>query len=199
MRSPVLRALNLASAVTLLGVLCGGAGLVGAATGRKLLMLCAVALAMLTDYLDGKVARRLGQSSDFGAQLDSLSDAQSFVLVPALALNVSMPGTGSVIIGGLYLLCGISRLAAFHSAGIQLVRGRECFYGVPTSTGGAAFLLASALAPWCGAWLVQVVLLAMAPLMISGVAYPKRGAHEILCTAAAVIAILLEVVRTFVQ
>ena len=62
-RSPVLPAINQASAITLLGVLSGGAALWATATGHTLLMLSGVALALLTDFLDGLVARRLRQTS----------------------------------------------------------------------------------------------------------------------------------------
>ena len=43
-------------------------------------------LAMLFDMLDGSAARLTNQTSDFGAQLDSLCDAISFGLAPAFIL-----------------------------------------------------------------------------------------------------------------
>lgn len=43
-------------------------------------------LAMLFDMLDGSAARLTNQTSDFGAQLDSLSDAISFGVAPAFIM-----------------------------------------------------------------------------------------------------------------
>ena len=43
-------------------------------------------LAMLFDLLDGSAARWARQTSDFGAQLDSLSDSISFGIAPAFLM-----------------------------------------------------------------------------------------------------------------
>jgi len=43
-----------------------------------------VAGAIVLDLLDGRIARLTGTASEFGAQLDSLSDAISFGVAPAL-------------------------------------------------------------------------------------------------------------------
>ena len=47
--------------------------------------LAVLALALLTDFLDGQLARRLGQVSDRGAELDSLGDLCLYLAVPVAA------------------------------------------------------------------------------------------------------------------
>jgi len=47
-----------------------------------------ILVAAITDYLDGKVARKLGQTSDFGALLDPIAD-RIFVLSVCLALYIT--------------------------------------------------------------------------------------------------------------
>lgn len=47
--------------------------------------LAVLALALLTDLLDGALARRLGQVSDRGAELDSLGDLCVYLAVPVAA------------------------------------------------------------------------------------------------------------------
>ena len=47
-----------------------------------------VFVAMVCDALDGRVARMTGQTSSFGAQLDSLADMVTFGLVPAFIAKV---------------------------------------------------------------------------------------------------------------
>ncbi len=55
-------------------------------TGDLILASKLIFLAMLFDMLDGSAARLTNQTSDFGAQLDSLCDAISFGLAPAFIL-----------------------------------------------------------------------------------------------------------------
>ena len=74
-------------------------------------------VAMIFDALDGPVARLSSQTSDFGAQLDSLSDAISFGVAPAfLMLRVSYVFHPRVlwVIALLYVLSVLLRLARFN-------------------------------------------------------------------------------------
>ena len=48
-----------------------------------------IMLAAFFDFFDGWVARKLKKSSQFGAELDSLSDFISFGLAPSLLINLS--------------------------------------------------------------------------------------------------------------
>jgi phosphatidylserine synthase len=190
-QSPVLAAMNLPSAVTLLGACGGGAALIGAARGRPLLIVGGIALALLTDKLDGLLARRLQQQSDFGAQLDSLADSLAFVAAPALTVALLIGGAVGPLLGALYLLCGIGRLAAFHSIGVITVGGRACFVGLPTPAAAAAFLVALTLRPYLGVLPMALCLAATAPLMISRLPWPKRGLHDVFCASSAALAIAL--------
>src|SRR5215203_2684966 len=78
--------------------------------------------AMLFDVLDGYLARRSGQASQFGAELDSLCDAISFGAAPAVFL-IQLGGNYDLrppwqhlyyIVGLLYVSCAILRLARFN-------------------------------------------------------------------------------------
>jgi CDP-diacylglycerol--serine O-phosphatidyltransferase len=95
-------------------------------------------LAMLFDMLDGSVARWAKQTSEFGAQLDSLCDAVSFGVAPAFLMlriihsmesatdpNALQLGTHFQpfftywsrllwVIGALFALCAVLRLARFN-------------------------------------------------------------------------------------
>src|SRR5262249_28260071 len=48
-----------------------------------------ILIAMRFDMLDGRVARMTRQTSDFGGQLDSLSDAITFGVAPAILVAVA--------------------------------------------------------------------------------------------------------------
>jgi CDP-diacylglycerol--serine O-phosphatidyltransferase len=77
------------------------------------MLLLVVALAL--DIADGKVARRRGEHSPFGQELDSLADIVSFGVAPAaLAYGIGMRGFLDGIILVYFVACGISRLARYN-------------------------------------------------------------------------------------
>lgn len=105
-------------------------------------------LAMLFDMLDGSAARLTNQTSDFGAQLDSLCDAISFGVAPAfLMLKLTHPGhllMNSIsdtpfdypirmlwAIAVLFMLCAILRLARFNVESDE-EDSHEFFSGLPS-------------------------------------------------------------------
>ncbi len=73
--------------------------------------------AAILDMLDGRIARLTGTQSEFGAQLDSLADAVSFGVAPALLAYVwalhAVPRAGWPA-AFLFLVCGVLRLARFN-------------------------------------------------------------------------------------
>jgi CDP-diacylglycerol--serine O-phosphatidyltransferase len=79
-------------------------------------------LAMVFDMLDGRAARWAKQTSEFGAELDSLCDAVSFGVAPAVMLIKFTAGAHSPMfvarilwmIAVLYVACAILRLARFN-------------------------------------------------------------------------------------
>jgi CDP-diacylglycerol---serine O-phosphatidyltransferase len=76
-----------------------------------------IAGAIVLDLLDGRIARLTGTTSEFGAQLDSLSDAISFGVAPALLAFgwalAEVPRVGWLA-SFLFLVCGVLRLARFN-------------------------------------------------------------------------------------
>lgn len=88
--------------------------------GSHLLLASAyIFFAMLFDVLDGAAARWTNQTSDFGAQLDSLCDAVSFGVAPAF-LMLQFAQTSDFhprilwVIAALFAVCAILRLARFN-------------------------------------------------------------------------------------
>lgn len=94
--------------------------------------------AVILDMLDGRIARMTGTQSEFGAQLDSLSDAVSFGVAPALmayvwALSI-FPRAGWPA-AFLFLVCGVMRLARFNVQ--RSVVDSRYFVGLPIPAGAA--------------------------------------------------------------
>lgn len=99
-------------------------------TGSAWFLILAIAL----DISDGKVARLTKTTSEFGIQLDSLSDLISFGVAPSvmmyqLVLN-SMDKVG-IAIAVLYVVCSALRLARFNVRTQNGIESRS-FIGLPT-------------------------------------------------------------------
>lgn len=91
-----------------------------------------IGFAIVLDLLDGRIARLTGTTSEFGAQLDSLSDSISFGVAPSLLAFrwalVTVPRVGWLA-AFLFLVCGVLRLARFNVQR-HVVDGRY-FVGLP--------------------------------------------------------------------
>lgn len=104
---------------------------------------------MLFDALDGSAARMTGKESQFGAELDSLCDAITFGVAPAVIVwrigdNQALPLKLSWAIGVLFALCVLIRLARYN---VETREGdtHENFDGLPSPAAAgtiAAFAIA---------------------------------------------------------
>jgi CDP-diacylglycerol--serine O-phosphatidyltransferase len=78
----------------------------------------AVILAGLLDMIDGRAARLLKAQTRFGAELDSLADAISFGVAPALIVYLwtlrELPGIGWISALA-FAICCVLRLARFNA------------------------------------------------------------------------------------
>lgn len=176
---PVARNLNLPCAFTLLNAALGAVGLALAAHRSPRAALTCGVLAIPCDIVDGWLARRRHESSAFGAQLDSLADATSFVLLPAALALVLAPSLGTAVAAAAWVLAGLLRLARFAVVGTVGSGAGERFEGVPTAFAAAVFAPVAAAALW-GAPRGRGVLLAAylslgAVAMVSALPFPKRG------------------------
>lgn len=94
-----------------------------------------ILIAVLMDFLDGKVARFFSRTHDFGKELDSLADAVSFGVAPAVFGFIFLESSSanwilSYIAFVFLVLCGIARLARFN---VTKIDGYE---GMPITMNG---------------------------------------------------------------
>jgi len=88
---------------------------------RVYLAMAFLAVALIFDIADGKIARRRAEHSPFGQELDSLADIVSFGVAPAaLAYGIGMRGLIDGVILIYFVACGISRLARYNVTASQL-------------------------------------------------------------------------------
>ncbi|ODV98279.1 hypothetical protein PACTADRAFT_48068 [Pachysolen tannophilus NRRL Y-2460] len=98
-----------------------------------------IALGMLFDFFDGKVARLRNKASLIGQELDSLADLISFGVAPAsIAFAIGLQTTLDVLILSYMVLCGLTRLARFNVTVASLPKdekGKSKFFeGLPIPT-----------------------------------------------------------------
>ncbi|MDP4181597.1 MAG: CDP-alcohol phosphatidyltransferase family protein [Bacillota bacterium] len=97
---------------------------------------------ILLDRLDGIAARKFRMVSDFGKELDSLTDFFNFCIVPAIiAYFLGLNSVVSVLILIIYIIAGVSRLAHFNLEEMEEIDGKKFFSGIPTTLAASWFLI----------------------------------------------------------
>lgn len=164
-----------------LAALCSGlTALRFALQGEMRLAVIAIIVAAIFDALDGRVARRLGVTSRFGAELDSLSDFLCFGVTPALVLYLASLKDGGAlgwVVTLMFPICSALRLARFNTALVSdtppPVWTGSYFTGVPAPAGALLALIPLMVsfeieAAWPRhALLVGAVLVVVGGLMVS--------------------------------
>lgn len=151
--------------------------------------------AILCDGLDGPIARLAKQTSEFGAQLDSLADAISFGVAPGFLMLKFATEVSQVfhprllwVIAVWYMLCAVLRLARFN-VNKNDDRWRGVFCGLPSPAAAATVaslvIIGPSLMKWnetrpegefllkLASYSLPIVTFCVATLMVSRVPYPK--------------------------
>lgn len=142
-----------------------------------------IVLGAVLDALDGRIARATRSGTRFGEELDSLVDAISFGLAPALLMYFSVlkhEGWDWVFVF-LFSACAVIRLARFNVE--QAGRAKTHFIGLPSPAAGGTVAMyywfsqtplytESFLAGWQWQIVMKYLLAVLAFLMISNVPYP---------------------------
>lgn len=132
-----------------------------------------VIVAMLMDGLDGRVARALNVQSEFGKELDSLSDVISFGVAPAFIMYVAAfqnlnPAT-AWIVTAIFPICGALRLARFN-----VVAGTPGYFtGLPIPAAGGVLCTLALFAAELHPFILLSSTVILSYLMVSNIKYPS--------------------------
>lgn len=175
-RRPGIRLLP--NAITVLALCSGLSAVQYALAERYAFAVAAIVLAAALDAVDGRIARRLDAASRTGAELDSLADAISFGVAPALVLFIWVLDDvrAGWAIALVFVVCVVLRLARFNTLlddTTQPPFTKEFFIGVP-SPAGALLVLAPLVVTlqigqgwWSSPQVIGVWTVSVALLMIS--------------------------------
>jgi len=141
--------------------------------GNPELAVLMVIFAMLLDGVDGRIARALDAQSDFGKELDSLSDVISFGVAPAFIMYVAafqeVNPAAAWIVTAIFPICGALRLARFNTAS----GNPGYFVGLPIPAAGVVVSTLALFYEDIPVIVLMVVTLVLSFLMVSSIKYPN--------------------------
>ncbi len=168
---------------TLINLFFGVFAIVAASRGEFSTAGLYIVFSGIADALDGRVARATRTGSRFGSELDSLVDAISFGLAPALIMYFAVlnrEGWDWILVF-LYVAFAVIRLARFNVE--QAGRAKKYFHGLPSPAAGLTLatyywfsqtdLYSETMIgdlPWHV--VLRYLMLMLGFLMISNVSYP---------------------------
>jgi CDP-diacylglycerol---serine O-phosphatidyltransferase len=170
------------SALTLGNLFFGIWAIVSATRGEFERAAWLIVFAAIADTLDGRVARVTKTGTRFGEELDSLVDAISFGVAPALIIYhiFLVDGAWGWIVSFFYVSCAVVRLARFNVD--QAGHAKVSFHGLPSPSAGMTlatfypFSQTPLFAQYFGDWrwpeLMIGLMIVLSLLMMSHVLYP---------------------------
>ncbi len=132
--------------LTLAGVCLGISSIKFSIDGNFNLAVTLILFAAILDALDGRIARLIKGTSEFGKELDSLTDFVSFGIAPVFILyfwELNTYGKLGWAITLIYSVCCVLRLARFNLTKIDETEiwKNNFFEGVPSPAGGLLILM----------------------------------------------------------
>ena len=132
--------------LTLGGVCLGISSIKFSIEGNYGLAVNFILIAAILDALDGRIARLIKGTSEFGKELDSLTDFVSFGIAPVFVLyfwNLNSYGKLGWAIALIYSVCCVIRLARFNLTKLEESQKwkNNFFEGVPSPAGGLLILM----------------------------------------------------------
>jgi len=173
---PALKHLNVPNMITTLGLVFGIVACYFLTQRDLRMAIIFLFFAGVMDVVDGYVAVKLNQISDFGKYLDSFVDFFTCIIIPVWMVHDMIGGYPlyPLVVAAMiyYCMCGLWRLS-YYNIGDH----GKFFTGLPVP--GSMMLVTITI--WCvvmygiPVWVSAVVFFVIGTLMISGIKLPKYG------------------------
>ncbi len=167
------------SLFTILNAFCGFMSVINSSHAEYEQAVLFIIYAAIFDVLDGMVARILNTSSDFGVELDSLSDVVSFGFAPSFLLyNFFFKDYNAIgiVVSSTVLAFGAIRLARFNISLTGFTK--DIFYGIPVPMAALVicsyvmFYHDSVFSKKASEIIIFVLTIGVSLLMVSNFRYP---------------------------
>ncbi len=174
METNIVKMVGIADIASLLNAVSGMLAVIMAFYQDSIMAALFLILAVVFDAIDGPLARRFPSPTKdiFGETMDSLADAISFGVAPALIIY-ELFDTPLIIIASILLLCcGILRLSRYNTIITEQEGPTKTFIGLPIPV--SSFMLSLLLFSRINiVSLILIIMTVIAILMISSLEYPK--------------------------
>ena len=158
-------------------------------------------IAIMFDSIDGWVARKTNRNDifDFGKNIDSLSDAISFGVAPAIFIYTTINTTSPVVfaittlVSLFIVICGVLRLTRYNVIADHIKTSGFIGFPIP----GISFIIATYyLSGLYNDYIALLLAIFISILMISNVKYPKFSNMPIIAVSCILILLLILPVPT---
>jgi CDP-diacylglycerol--serine O-phosphatidyltransferase len=169
---------------TLANLFFGIFAIVAASRGQHVQAGWYIVIGGFADAIDGRIARATNTGSAFGEELDSLVDAISFGLAPALMMYFAVlrhSGWDWIFVF-LFSACAVMRLARFNIEQAGATKKAAYFTGLPSPAAGGTLatyywfsqtpMYNQFLSDWPWETILRFLMVTLSFLMISNVPYP---------------------------
>ncbi|WP_407376059.1 archaetidylserine synthase [Methanobrevibacter sp.] len=182
--------------ISLLNMCCGVLSIISSFNGSFELAALFMIFAIMFDSVDGWVARKTNRHDTlgFGKNIDSLSDAISFGVAPAIFIYSTINTTSTIaqpiiiIVSLLIVICGVLRLTRYNVIADEIKT--VDFIGFPIP--GIAFILATFyLSGLYNPYVALILSILVSLIMVSTVIYPKFDNIPILAISCVLIVLLI--------
>ncbi|MBP3951351.1 CDP-diacylglycerol--serine O-phosphatidyltransferase [Bacillus suaedae] len=156
---------QIANTLTLFNLSLGALAIIFIIQDELRLALVFITVAALLDRLDGAAARKFNCTSEFGKQLDSLSDIISFGVAPAFLIyqaSLYVFGYPGILLTIFFIICGAIRLARFN-----VTTNNQFFVGLPITAAGCVLTFQLFMVPYFHPAYFMFITLILSVMMIS--------------------------------
>ena len=182
--------------ISLLNMSCGFLSVICSLNSKFELAALLMIFAIMFDSVDGWVARKTNRQDTlgFGKNIDSLSDAISFGLAPAIFVYATINTTTTtiepivILVSLLIVICGVLRLTRYNVIA-DLIKTKD-FIGFPIP--GIAFILATYyLSGLYNIYIALILSIIVSLIMVSTIIYPKFDNVPVLAISVILIFLLI--------
>lgn len=174
METNIIKMMGVADVASLLNAVSGMLAIIMAYYQDAISSALLLIVAVLFDAIDGPLARKFPSSTKdvFGETMDSLADAISFGIAPAIIIFELFHTTLMIIPSILLLCCGILRLSRYNTVITEQAGPTKTFIGLPIPV--SSFMLSLILLTHIqNEYFIIILMTIIALLMVSSFKYPK--------------------------
>ena len=186
-KKSILSMLSFADSFTILNGIFGLLSIFFIINGNAQLSFALILLAVLSDGMDGIIARKFGSKLPI---IDEFADVVSFCVAPCIFVFLSY----SIEISSLcffFLIAGILHLVNYH------INKKNYFLGITTPT--SAIIIVSISYLFVPSYIIAIAIISLSFLMLLNIPYPRiEGIFSIVASAIIILAILFSNHKIFV-